>query len=130
MNSPLEPVSPSPSTPSSGSPPPDEIAIENVASSSGPSHAPVSPSQAKRRLATGHSAHSRDLKTRKRDDGASRRVVESGNTYVEVAGRERQREDLADLELMEKLKQGMFYRYALHPFRLSLSEYWKLFIRE
>ncbi|THH08890.1 hypothetical protein EW145_g2397 [Phellinidium pouzarii] len=109
MNSPQEPVSPSPSTPSSGSPPPDEGVIDQ--SSSVNPIIPLSfqqlasPSLTKRRLASGPSAHSRDLKTRKRDDGGNRRGINiaQGVESNRDGGR---REDLVDVDLMERLKQG------------------------
>ncbi|KIM89527.1 hypothetical protein PILCRDRAFT_813459 [Piloderma croceum F 1598] len=83
MNSPTEPGSPSPSTPSSGSPPPDEL--EQIqASNRGPSilgkftnsftgGASSSASPSKRRLPGGSSfgaaSNTRDAKTRRREDG-------------------------------------------------------------
>ena len=109
-----EPVSPSPSTPSSGSPHPDDILTEHPSAglltpqSSQQDKVP-SPTLTKRRLASGGSA-SRDLKARKRDDGASRRTHGQGG---DAAGRDARdggrKEDLIDVDLMEKLKQGMIF---------------------
>lgn len=97
----VEPVSPSPSTPSSGSPPPEDIL--NDPPLSPPVVVPNS-SQAKRRLPTGTpSGHSRDLKTRKRDDGNSRRTGGGGWTDGREGGK--QREELVDIELAERLRR-------------------------
>ncbi|KAH8114327.1 hypothetical protein DFH11DRAFT_206365 [Phellopilus nigrolimitatus] len=110
MNSPQEPVSPSPSTPSSGSPPPDDIPTEHLTPinpiSPLSSQQLASPSQTKRRLASGPSAHSRDLKTRKRDDGGSKRNFGQTGEMGGREGREGGRKDeLVDVDLMERLKQ-------------------------
>ncbi|KAI5119199.1 hypothetical protein M0805_004454 [Coniferiporia weirii] len=107
MNSPPEPVSPSPSTPSSGSPPPDELFADHITSitplTPHGSQQPPSPSQTKRRPAPGSSIHGRDLKARKRDDGGGRKVFAQG---AESGGRENGRkEELVDIDLMERLKQ-------------------------
>lgn len=119
MNSPQEPASPSASTPSSGSPPPEaELNAEPVASSVVPStildnrdsvRGPAS--QTKRRLPMGSSSThgSRDSKARRRDDGgnAGKRGMGGGGMGTLGEGRDgRMKDELVDLDLMEKLKNG------------------------
>ncbi|KAL5501663.1 hypothetical protein ACEPAH_8923 [Sanghuangporus vaninii] len=99
MHSPQEPVSPSASTPSSGSPPPDDIFSDQI-----PQAASFTTSQqlnlSKRRLASSPS-QARDIKARRRDDGAKRSFV-AADVITREGGR---RDELVDIELMEKLKQ-------------------------
>lgn len=107
--SPQEPVSPSPSTPSSGSPPPEDhdldIQMEPTALAT-PSNSQggqlVSPSTiTKRRLASGP-AHNRDPKTRKKDDGGKRSYAGVSAELV----RDGRKDEFVDSDLMEKLKEG------------------------
>ena len=106
----LEPVSPSPSTPSSGSPSPDDNLSEHIATglitpqSSQHDKESSSPTLVKRRLASGGSA-ARDIKSRKREEGMSRRAhAQGGDVVTRDAGR---KEELLDQELMDKIKHGM-----------------------
>jgi len=117
MNSPPEPASPSASTPSSDTTPPDvEHNVEPVATTipaamlnlnNSPMRGPTA-SQTKRRLPMGSSSMhgSRDSKARRRDDGGN--VGKRGMGIAMSAlgeGRDgRMKEDLVDLELMDKLK--------------------------
>ncbi|EJC97924.1 uncharacterized protein FOMMEDRAFT_23978 [Fomitiporia mediterranea MF3/22] len=99
MNSPPELASPSPSTESSGSPPPDETLSERAALATA-SQTLANLSQAKRRLASGPTAN-RDLKSRRRDDGSKRSFIQ-GDLGVREGAR---KEEFVDNDLMEKLKQ-------------------------
>lgn len=101
MNSPQEPASPSPSTPSSGSPPPDENISHSTALSS--SHQLPSPGQIKRRLVSGSAVYGRDLKSRRRDETSAKKPF-----VQEHSGRENRKDELVDIDLMEKLKLGSF----------------------
>ena len=101
LNSPQEPASPSPSTPSSGSPPPDENISHSTALSS--SHQLPSPGQIKRRLVSGSAVYGRDLKSRRRDETSAKKPF-----VQEHSGRENRKEELVDIDLMEKLKLGSF----------------------
>ncbi|KAL5482570.1 hypothetical protein ACEPAI_9164 [Sanghuangporus weigelae] len=102
MHSPQEPVSPSASTPSSGSPAPDDIFSDQI-----PQAASFATSQqlnlSKRRLASSPS-QARDIKARRRDDGAKRSFVAATDVIPREGGR---RDELVDVELMEKLKQEL-----------------------
>ncbi|KLO09064.1 hypothetical protein SCHPADRAFT_893371 [Schizopora paradoxa] len=114
MNSPQEPASPSASTPSSGTPPPEVEQITEPVPSNAPSATDTrdsgpargSASQTKRRLPVGSSSMhgSRDSKARRRDDGGhgSKRGMSGMNTHEGRDGR--MKDELVDLELMEKLK--------------------------
>lgn len=118
MNSPPELDSPSPSTPSSGSPPPDEDAqmqllgpnLTNIATHLSDLTAAFSggSSPSKRRLpgsSFGAVSSSRDPKTRRREE--SRRG--GGSTYWESkeggSGR-KEKDDLIDVTVMEDLRRG------------------------
>lgn len=124
MNSPTEPGSPSPSTPSSGSPPPDEleqIQANNRGASilgkfansfTGPSS---SASPSKRRLPGGSgfgaASNTRDAKTRRREDG----MGGSGRDRDRRGGGDRDgwdgkgrkdKDELVDGSLVELLRRG------------------------
>lgn len=122
-----EPVSPSPSTPSSGSPPPDDTFPEHIPSASlltpqSSQHDKLpSPTLTKRRLASGGTA-ARDIKARKRDDGASRRAHGHGADGATKDGRDGggRKEDLLDQDLMEKLKHGTSPVFFLLTYRVFL----------
>lgn len=107
-----EPVSPSPSTPSSGSPPPDESLNDHLSSSlitpqSSQQQQLPSPTLTKRRLVSGGtSANARDLKARKRDDGSGRRAPGQGDASGRYGREGGQKEEFIDQDLMDKLKQG------------------------
>ncbi|TDL22115.1 hypothetical protein BD410DRAFT_839930 [Rickenella mellea] len=115
------PVSPDPSSSSSDSPTDETQLFGDQVAPLSPSATPTtgnasvilqSPGQAKRRLPTGtQSAHSRDSKTRKRDDGNSRRTAGGGGGNTAGSwtdGREGgggKREELVDIELAERLRR-------------------------
>lgn len=111
MNSPIEPVSPSPSSPSSDSPPPEDSQPELLSPPTSQQYSQGhSPSFAKRRLPSGAGPYNRDAKARKRDDrvGASTMSLKwSGSGYTQGDARESKKEELVDAEWMEKLKNGM-----------------------
>jgi len=118
MNSPPEIGSPSPSTPSSGSPPPEEAYQQTTANASSSyisnltSHIGAAfggQSSSKRRLPTGSSfgaaSSSRDTKTR-------RRGAEPGRTgggpweFKEASGGKKEKDELIDTALVEYLRKG------------------------
>lgn len=124
MNSPTEPGSPSPSTPSSGSPPPDEL--EQIQTSRGGSilgkftnsftggNSSASPS--KRRLPGGSSfaaaSNTRDAKTRRKEDGMGMRDRDSlrerrsgGDGWADGKSR-KDKDELVDGALVEHLRKG------------------------
>lgn len=101
MQSPQEPVSPSASTASSDSPPPDDIFSDQI-----PPPATFGASQqlnlSKRRLNASPS-QARDIKARRRDDGSKKSFMTVADVMPREGGR---REELVDVDLMEKLRQG------------------------
>jgi hypothetical protein len=113
MNSP-EPGS-SPSTPSSGSPPPNE---DQQSHSTAPVFqlasqlsSTLSNNASKRRLPGGSSLsyNTRDLKSRRREEGSSRRMAPGGGGGGWVEGKEsgkRDKDDLVDIPLAEHLRKG------------------------
>ena len=116
MNSPTEPVSPSPSTPSSGTPPPEDVQVDTLSPPSSQHQLQGhSPSLTKRRLPSGAGPHSRDVKSRKRDDRGGGSAMSAAaakwsmSGFSQGEGREGQskKEELVDVELMEKLRNGM-----------------------
>ncbi|KAF8891368.1 hypothetical protein BD779DRAFT_1514873 [Infundibulicybe gibba] len=107
MNSPLEPGSPSPSTPSSGSPPPEEVNPQ--ASSGGASHllnlasqvtSSLSGASSKRRL--GGSGPSASTSNR---DPKSRRRGESNRGGWDIGKDSGKKEDLVDSSLVDQLRK-------------------------
>ncbi|KAF8237712.1 hypothetical protein L208DRAFT_1356013 [Tricholoma matsutake] len=115
MNSPPEPGSPSISTPSSGSPPPDEI---NPQSSNASrlmdlaSHITASfSSSSKRRLpggsSFGASASNRDHKTRRRGDSGRNQATggSAGNWDGLKEGKKEKDENLIDSHIVEHLRK-------------------------
>ncbi|KAG9226542.1 hypothetical protein CCMSSC00406_0005791 [Pleurotus cornucopiae] len=124
MNSPPEPASPSTSTPSSGSPPPEEITFqvpESQSSSSfaagvgqllsnfvgGSSNSGPAGASSKRRLPAGGSfgnASSRDPKSRRRDDP---RKYGSGGGPNWAEGPKREKEDLVDQHVVDLLRNQL-----------------------
>ncbi|KII90836.1 hypothetical protein PLICRDRAFT_174197 [Plicaturopsis crispa FD-325 SS-3] len=107
MNSPTEPGSPSPSTPSSGTPPPDEPQyIPTAPSSSQTREAPTAP---KRRLPAGASfaaaSTMRDAKTRRREEGGSRRGGGGAAWEGKEGGRRGDKEELVDGQLVDYLRK-------------------------
>ncbi|KDQ33047.1 hypothetical protein PLEOSDRAFT_1099030 [Pleurotus ostreatus PC15] len=115
MNSPPEPASPSTSTPSSGSPPPEEINFQVPESQSsgsfaaGGDRATLGPAGAssKRRLPAGGSfgnASSRDPKSRRRDDP---RKYGSGGGPNWAEGPKREKEDLVDQHVVDLLRNQL-----------------------
>lgn len=76
------------------------ITLVTPSSSQGGGQLP-SPSLTKRRLLSGPS-HNRDSKTRKRDDGGSKRY---GGSIAEL-GRDGRKDEFVDCEFMDRLKAG------------------------
>jgi hypothetical protein len=119
MNSPPDPGSPSPSTPSSGSPPPDEIQYtqQHAGASTGAasqlSHITsqissfIGGGPSKRRLPGGSSygpaSNTRDSKSRRREDP---RRAGSGNGWGEGTEVKRDKDELVDIAVVERLKKG------------------------
>ena len=113
MNSPPDPGSPSVSTPSSGSPPPDEI---NPQSSNASrlmdlaSHITSSfSSSSKRRLPVGSSfasSSNRDHKTRRRGD-SGRSMGASGGNWDGLKEGKREKDELIDIHIVESLRKGI-----------------------
>ena len=102
MNSPQEPVSPSPSTPSSGSP---SLEDNHVLTPPLPSTSQQrEQNNTKRRLPAGSG---RDQKSRRRDDGGLQRTHTQGDFSLGGMREGNRRDDLLDVELMEELKQGI-----------------------
>ena len=118
MNSPPDPGSPSVSTPSSGSPPPEEVNT-NPSNASRimdlASHITSSFSgSSKRRLpggsSFGSSSSNRDHKTRRRGD--SGRLAASGGSSANWEGLKegkREKEDLIDHQIVEYLRKGRLF---------------------
>lgn len=114
MNSPPDPGSPSVSTPSSGSPPPDEV---NPQSSNASrlmdlaSHITSSfSSSSKRRLPVGSSfasSSNRDHKTRRRGD-SGRSMGASGGNWDGLKEGKREKDELIDIHIVESLRKGRF----------------------
>lgn len=100
MNSPADPASPS-STSSSSLPPEDIQLIDQFAPSGFPHPSELQTSLAKRRLpATG--AHTRESKTRKKDDTSGRRQGQ----WTEMQGGTKQKDELVDTDVVERLRKG------------------------
>lgn len=76
------------------------LTLVTPSSSQGAGQLP-SPGLTKRRLLSGPS-HSRDSKTRKRDDGGSKRY---GGSAAEL-GRDGRKDEFVDSEFMDRLKAG------------------------
>src|ERR1700734_3789767 len=125
MNSPTEPGSPSPSTPSSGSPPPDEIEQIQADSRGGSilgkfAHSLTSGSSSspsKRRLPGGSgfaaASNTRDAKTRRREDGMGMggggrdRDRRGGDREAWQEGKGRKdKDELVDGALVEHLRRS------------------------
>lgn len=124
MNSPLEPGSSSPSTPSSGSPPPDEVEQAQASSRNATTAAKLASAIAttagpsKRRLPNsgfGAASNTRDAKSRKREDfGGGRERGERDKRgggdregWVDGKGR-RDKDELVDGGLVEHLRTGTY----------------------
>jgi hypothetical protein len=109
-----EPNSPV-STASSGSPPPEDFALDEV-----PARAPAAaggstkgasaaaPASNKRRgpPSGAHGATARDAKSRRREEPTSRRDPASGRSGQAAWGTENKKEDLVDQGLTDRLKKG------------------------
>jgi hypothetical protein len=109
-----EPNSPV-STASSGSPPPEDFALDEV-----PARAPAvaggstkgasaaAPASNKRRgpPSGAHGATARDAKSRRREEPTSRRDPASGRAGQAAWGTENKKEDLVDQGLTDRLKKG------------------------
>lgn len=113
MNSPPEPGSPSPTTPSSGSPPPDELQLPSAGNTQelDTDTSRFFPSQSKRTTRTGGML--RSLKLRKKEDtiisvgGKQERGVPSSATSSWVEGTQRaMKEELVDQAVADQLKRS------------------------
>jgi len=122
MNSPPDPGSPTSSTPSSGSPPPEEVNYQpssgtNTYLSNLTSHISNtfggSSSASKRRLPAGSSfgaaASSRDAKTRRRGDTGGRQVPLTWESANKESGGKKEKDELIDNALVDYLRKGMSY---------------------
>jgi hypothetical protein len=122
MNSPPEIGSPSPSTPSSGSPPPEEAYQQTIVNTSSSyisnltSHIGAAfggQSSSKRRLPTGSSfgaaSSSRDTKTRRRGAEPGRTV---GGPW-EPSGGKKEKDELIDMALVEYLRKGKVFDHLI-----------------
>jgi len=115
MNSPPDPGSPSPSTPSSGSPPPEEVNFQPNPGSSYlanfTSHisATFSGNSSKRRLPAGSSfgaaSSARDAKTRKRGESGRQNSSAAWEGLKESAGGKKEKDELIDNALVEYLRK-------------------------
>jgi hypothetical protein len=130
MNSPPDPGSPSVSTPSSGSPPPDEVNTQPSGTSrlmDLASHITSSlSSSSKRRLPTGSSfgaSSNRDHKTRRRGDSGRHPVTggTSGNWDGLKEGKREKEDHLIDNHIVDYLRKGVcqirVQRWVLTPHR-------------
>lgn len=121
MNSPPDPGSPSPSTPSSGSPPPEEVNfqpahtgrsyIENLTSQI--STAFAGGSSSKRRLPTGSfgvGSSARDAKTRRRGESSRQNPTSTvWEGMKEATGGKKEKDELIDNALVEYLRKGGYF---------------------
>jgi len=112
MNSPPEPGSPSPTTPSSGSPPPDELQLPSTEHTQEADASLFATSQSKKATRTGFL---RGLKLRKKDDtkistgggGKQERGSLVGATSSWVEGTQRaMKEELVDQNVADQLKRS------------------------
>ena len=119
MNSPPEPGSPSPTTPSSGSPPPDELQLPSAENTQEPDASPFFTLQSKRSTRT---AVLRKLKLRKKEDtiisvgggGKQERGGPVGATSSWVEGTQRaMKEELVDQIVADQLKRSEWQ--SLYP---------------
>ena len=113
MNSPPEPGSPSPTTPSSGSPPPDELQLPSAEHTQEADTSPFSTSQSKKSTRAG--GFLRGLKLRKKEDtkisigggGKQERGSLVGATSSWVEGTQRaMKEELVDQNVADQLKRS------------------------
>jgi hypothetical protein len=122
MNSPPEPGSPSPSTPSTASPPPEEAYQTTSTSylSNLTGHITASfgggQSSSKRRLPTGASfgaaASSRDAKTRRRGaEPGPGRTAGGPWEFKEPSGGKKEKDELIDTALVEYLRKGISFYF-------------------
>ena len=125
MNSPPDPGSPSPSTPSSGSPPPEEANfqpansgrgyIENFTSQLSNAFGGGS-SSSKRRLPTGSfgaGSSTRDAKTRRRGESSRQNTTTATwDGMKEASGGKKEKDELIDTALVEQLRKGRCYHPA------------------
>lgn len=137
MNSP-EPLSPTNSTPSSGSPPPEEINFQQPSSTTGylsnlagqlsTAFGRGSGSSSKRRFPAGGSfgvgGSDRDPKTRKKT-GESGRM---GSQYDGLRESKKEREDLIDTSTVDWLRKGQILDLMSFP-KLIQSRNWRSFPR-
>ncbi|KDR73713.1 hypothetical protein GALMADRAFT_251521 [Galerina marginata CBS 339.88] len=114
MNSPPDPGSPSPSTPSSGSPPPEEVNFQQNTSSylaNLTSHisATFSGNSSKRRLPAGSSfgaaSSARDAKTRRRGESGRQNTSTTWEGLKESVGGKKEKDELIDNALVEYLRK-------------------------
>jgi hypothetical protein len=122
MNYP-EPGSPAPSTPSSGSPPPDELPDETQIKTSSWASAlagalnPRVLAPGKRRQPPGGGpagSSTRDAKTRRRDEGAVRKQGSSGpGTAGWTEGKQKEKDELLDVALAERMRKGTIVRVTI-----------------
>ncbi|KAF8912177.1 hypothetical protein CPB84DRAFT_1820841 [Gymnopilus junonius] len=139
MNSPPDPGSPSPSTPSSGSPPPEEVNfqpvnagrsyIENLTSQISTAFTGGS-SSSKRRLPTG--PFGRDAKTRRRGE-ASRQNTTSAiwDGIKEPTGGKKDKDELIDPALVEYLRKVCMFTASpkiAHVVSERNVDHWPIFI--
>jgi hypothetical protein len=111
MNSPPDPGSPSPTTPSSGSPPPDEYPLPPSSSQIEQTSMFLSSPTSGKRTRNAPTS-SRDAKTRRRDDpGQSSTGRRAGHGYGRSQESGRQKDDLVDSQLVEILKRRESFRF-------------------